>query len=127
MPLCKRSPQNNFQNHRPLNQFLHPLSKSWGRKKKVFVAHLVLNIFLSQAGPAFTANPVKRYAGHKDGVWEVKVIHHLTSKIKTLPKAQRTRGLSSYHKLHTNLDQISSSESLPNINFKISTKHQRFD
>ena len=26
---------------------------------------------------------------------------------ETLPKAQRTRGLSSYHKLHTNLDQIS--------------------
>jgi len=26
-----------------------------------------------KAGPAFTANPVKRYAGHKDGVWEVAV------------------------------------------------------
>ena len=48
------------------------------------MAHLFLNIFLSQAGPAFTANPVKRYAGHKDGVWEVKVIHHLTSKIKNM-------------------------------------------
>lgn len=24
-----------------------------------------------KAGPAFTANPVKRYIGHKDGVWEV--------------------------------------------------------
>ena len=55
---------------------------------------------------------------------------------KTLPKAQRTRGLSSayqsnlfrsYHKLNTNLDQISSPESRPSINFKISTKHQHFD
>ena len=32
------------------------------------------------------------------------------STLKTLPKAQRTRGLSSYHKLHTNLDQTSISE-----------------
>ena len=42
----------------------------------------MLNILLSQAGPAFTANPVKRYAGHKDGVWEVKVIHHKSLKVK---------------------------------------------
>ena len=36
--------------------------------------------------------------------------------IETLPKAQRTRGLSSYHKLHTNLDQISY--------FRISNRYQ---
>ena len=46
---------------------------------------------------------------------------------KTLPKAQRTRGLSSYHKFHTNLDQISILESRLNINFEISTKHQHVD
>ena len=46
---------------------------------------------------------------------------------KTLPKAQRTRGLSSYHKSHTNLDQTSISESRLSINFKISTKHQHLD
>ena len=43
---------------------------------------------------------------------------------KTLPKAQRTRGLSGSY---TNLNQISSSESRPSTNFKISTKHQPFD
>ena len=44
--------------------------------------------------------------------------------IKTLPKAQQTRGLSSaYQSSNTNLDQIPSSESPPN-NFKISTKNQ---
>ena len=42
---------------------------------------------------------------------------------KTLPKAQRTRGLSSYHKF-TNLDQITISESRLSVNLKISTKHQ---
>ena len=55
---------------------------------------------------------------------------------KTLPKAQRTRGLSVLIKVtslghitisYTNLDQISSSESLQSINFKISTKHQHLD
>ena len=46
---------------------------------------------------------------------------------KTLPKAQRTRGLSSYHKFHTNLDQTSISESRLSINFKISTKRQHLD
>ena len=58
------------------------------------------------------------------------------SVVKTLPKAQRTRGLSSSHQSNlmghitssnTNLDQISSSKSRPSINFKISTKHQHFD
>ena len=43
--------------------------------------------------------------------------------VKTLPKAQRTRGLSSYHKF-TNLDQITISESWLSVNLKISTKHQ---
>ena len=47
--------------------------------------------------------------------------------VKTLPKAQRTRGLSSYHELHTNLDQISFSESRPSVNFKISTKYEHLD
>ena len=54
---------------------------------------------------------------------------------KTLSKAQRTRGLSSAYQSNlmghitssnTNIDQISSSESQPSINFKISTKHQHF-
>ena len=44
--------------------------------------------------------------------------------IETLPKAQRTRGLSSYHKFHKHLDQTSISESQLSINLKISTKHQ---
>ena len=43
---------------------------------------------------------------------------------ETLPKAQRTRGLSSYHKLDKNIDQTSISESRLSIYFKISTKHQ---
>ena len=56
--------------------------------------------------------------------------------LQTLPKAKRTRGLSSAYQsnflghitsFHTNLDQISSSESRPSINFKISTKHQHID
>ena len=47
--------------------------------------------------------------------------------IKTLPKAQWTRGLSSYHKLHTNFDQTSFSESRLSIKFRISTKHQHLD
>ena len=51
--------------------------------------------------------------------------------IKSLPKAQRTRWLSDVTKItslvhitcsYTNLDQISTSESWPSINFKISTK-----
>ena len=37
---------------------------------------------------------------------------------KTLPKAQLTRGLSSYHKLDTTLDQTSISKSRLSINFK---------
>ena len=47
---------------------------------------------------------------------------------ETLPKAQRTRGLSDLDSLghminyYTNLDQISSSEYRPSINFQISTK-----
>ena len=53
-------------------------------------------------------------------------------KEKTLPKAQRTLGLSSSCQSHiasssTNLDRISSSECRPSINFKISTKHQHID
>ena len=56
-----------------------------------------------------------------------------SSIVKTLPKAQRTQGLSSAYQSNqmvhitisnTNLDQISSPESLPSINFKISTKNQ---
>ena len=56
--------------------------------------------------------------------------------IWTLPKEQRTRGLSVLTKItssghirscYTNLDQISSLESRPSINFKISTKHQHLD
>ena len=53
------------------------------------------------------------------------------SRNKTLPKAQRTRGLSSAyqsnlmgHITNTNIDQISSSESRQSIDFKISTKIQ---
>ena len=55
--------------------------------------------------------------------------------VKTLPKAQRTRGLSSTYQSNflchitssnTNLGQTSS-ESQPSINFKISTKHHHFD
>ena len=49
------------------------------------------------------------------------------AEFKTLPKAQRTRGLSSYQKLHTNLDQTPISEFRLSINFKISTKHQHLD
>ena len=71
-------------------------------------------------------------------------IHKLTPfhewfRLTKLPKAQRTRGLSSAHQSNlctcvghitssnTNLDQISSSESWPSINFKISTKRQHLD
>ena len=50
------------------------------------------NILLSQAGPAFTANPVKRYAGHKDGVWEVKVIHHKSLKVKKKNISAKAKG-----------------------------------
>ena len=55
---------------------------------------------------------------------------------KTLPKAQRTRGLSSSFQSNllghitssnTNLDQTSSSKSQPSIYFKISTKHHHLD
>ena len=55
---------------------------------------------------------------------------------KTLPKAQRTRGLSSAYQSNlsghitssnTNLDQISPSKYRPRINFKISTTHQHLD
>ena len=53
---------------------------------------------------------------------------------QTLPKAQRTQGLSSAYQSnyfhitssYTNLDQ-SSSESQPSTNFKVSTKYQHFD
>ena len=49
-------------------------------------------------------------------------------KHQTLPKAQRTRGLSSYHiSSYTNLDQISISESRLSIDIKISSKHQYLD
>merc|ERR1711873_76417 len=49
--------------------------------------------------------------------------------MKTLPKAQRTRGLSSYHKITVHSLQILNicitiSESQISVNFKISTKHQ---
>ena len=44
---------------------------------------------------------------------------------KTLLKAQRTRGLSSCHKFHTNLDQTPILDSQLSINFKISAKHQQ--
>ena len=56
--------------------------------------------------------------------------------IKTLPKAQRTRGLSSSFQSNlfghitssnTNLNQTSSSKSRPSIYFKISTKHHHLD
>ena len=43
---------------------------------------------------------------------------------KKLPKAQRPRGLIGSY---TNLDQISSSESRPSTNLKISTKHKHLD
>ena len=58
--------------------------------------------------------------------WQLRS-HLFAARFKTLPKAQRTRGLSSYHKFHTNLDQISILESRLNINFEISTKHQHVD
>ena len=57
-------------------------------------------------------------------------------KIKTLPKAQRTRGLSSSFQSsllghitssNTNLVQTSSSKSRPSIHFKIHTKHHHLD
>ena len=60
----------------------------------------------------------------------------IVEKEETLPKAQRTRGLSSAYQSTclghitssiTDLDQISSSESLPSINFKILTKHQHLN
>ena len=67
-------------------------------------------------------------------------IHHNFMKGKsesannqTLPKAQRTRGLSSAYESNlmdhitssnTNIDPISSSESRPSTNFKMSTKHE---
>ena len=51
--------------------------------------------------------------------------------LKTLPKAQRTRGLSSYHKIRVHSSQIyyniKISESRLSITFKISTKHQHLD
>ena len=55
---------------------------------------------------------------------------------KTLPKAQRTRGLSSSFQSNllghitssnTNLDQTSSSKSRPSIHFKIHTKHHHLN
>ena len=48
------------------------------------------------------------------------------TQIQTLPKAQRTRGLSSYHMFHTNLDQTSILESRLSIKprFRILTKIQ---
>ena len=61
----------------------------------------------------------------------------IVEKEETLQKAQRTRELSSAYQSNlslghitssnTYLDQISSSESQPSTNFKISTKHQHFD
>ena len=50
-------------------------------------------------------------------------------RLQTLPKAQRTRGLSSYHKItvHSSQILITISESGLSINFKISTKHQYLD
>ena len=59
-----------------------------------------------------------------------------TDTIETLPKAQRTRGLSSSFQSNllghitssnTNLDQTSSSKSGQSIFFKISTKHHHLD
>ena len=56
--------------------------------------------------------------------------------LKTLPKAQRTRGLSSSFQSNllghitssnTNLVQTSSSKSRPSIHFKIHTKHHHLD
>ena len=44
--------------------------------------------------------------------------------LKTLPKAQRAKGLVHITSSNTNLDQISNSESRPSINFKITTKHR---
>ena len=52
---------------------------------------------------------------------------------ETLPKAQRTRGLSSYHKITVHRSQILNILQFQNlnyrlsINFKISTKHQHLD
>ena len=37
---------------------------------------------------------------------KISTLFHVSAlKIKTLPKAQQTRGLSLYHKFHTNLDR----------------------
>ena len=58
---------------------------------------------------------------------------HVHDRDETLPKAQRTRALSTkvtslghITNSYTNLDQTYS-ESRPSTNFKISTKHQHFD
>ena len=40
--------------------------------ERAMIAKIENHLFFLKAGPAFTVNPVKRYAGHKDGVWEVK-------------------------------------------------------
>ena len=61
--------------------------------------------------------------------------HRMLLEVQTLPKEQRTRGLTSayqsnffrsYHKFKYKSWSIFSSESRPIINFKISTKHQHF-
>ena len=54
-------------------------------------------------------------------------IHRIMINDKTLPKAQRTRGLSSYHKLHTNLDQTSISQSRLSFNSIVFTIHQHLN
>ena len=65
-----------------------------------------------------------------------RICTHEEGRRITLPKAQQARGLTSvhqsnflrsYHKFLHKSYSISSSESQPTINFKISTKHQHFD
>ena len=60
---------------------------------------------------------------------QVGVNFELTN--KTLPKAQRTRGLSSYHRITVHSSQILNictiSESQISVDFEISTKHQHLD
>ena len=75
---------------------------------------------------------VKSVISTVGGLADITVQGHLvledaSREKKTLPKAQQTRGLSSYHKFHTNLDPTSISESRLSIDLKISTKHQHLN
>ena len=84
----------------------------WGCTRINVMRHFVHRKFWS---------PIRKQ-GHRNPPW-----NDMWQKIVTLPKAQRTRELSSYHKFQTNLDQTLIAESQLSINFKISTKHHHLD